>query len=98
MTVVLPLPETPLVTIHLTAPDGGDCGADESPGDLVEREHGGGAVVVGCFDPRVGGVGGEIGVATRFEIHGKEGDVASHIDPAEGGVEFDRVEGDELSL
>ena len=55
-------------------------------------------MVVQCFDPGVGGVGRQIGAAARFEIHRKEGDVAGDIDPAESGVELDRVEGGEFDF
>ena len=62
----------------------------------VVAQHRHAVVVAALGEPGIQEAEGQVAPAVRLEIHGEEGDVAAHVDPAQGGIEFEAVESGHL--
>ncbi len=64
----------------------------QRPIDGVVAQHSHAGMVAGGFEPAVEKAPRQVAASVRGQVHGQEGDVALHVDPAQAGVELDAVE------
>ena len=80
------------LTLHLREPHARHAGPHQGPVHAVVLQHLQTGVVAGVLQPGVQKAPGQVSAAAGFQVHGQKGNVGHAVDPAQCGVELDRIE------